>query len=77
MASIISRGDASMVDERRRRAALLSTCRNFASIRDVGGRQPIHWAAACGRRDLLEWLITEFDVELNAQVQKRRIRDVI
>lgn len=47
---------------------LLLMCRNFAHIHDEQHRSLAHWAAASGNVDLLEWLITQFHVDINHKV---------
>lgn len=40
-------------------------CVNFRLAVDMGGRNPLHVAASCGKQDIMEWLVKEqgFDVD--------------
>lgn len=46
-------------DEAKVRAILPRFCSNFARVKDQCGRNVLHLAASCGKRDILEWLVKE------------------
>ncbi len=47
----------------------LSNCRNFACQKDSSGRHLVHWAAADGKVELLEWLIESVQCDFCSKVR--------
>ena len=54
-------------DEAKVRAILPRFCSNFARVKDQCGRNVLHLAASCGKRDILEWLVKEEGADLDSK----------
>lgn len=56
-----------VADEEFVKTFLLTTCQNFWRTVDGAGRNLVHWAASCGKTNVLEWLLENFNVDVNAK----------
>ena len=54
-------------DEAKVRAILPRFCSNFARVKDQCGRNVMHLAASCGKREILEWLVKEEGADLDSK----------